>query len=168
MTSRYIHHTLFGHEGERCVVIDKQEILVDGYSPETRTIYQFYGCKWHRCPCTCASPVSLTDPESEERYQKILDLENRIRSSGYNVVSVWECENPEPALRQLTPGPNSKLGKKFFPYPHFIVYDFEALLRKRNWHRTQDLTIDCSHIPVSVTINDSLTQEPNLHREPWP
>ena len=55
---------------------------------------------------------------------------------------------------------NSKLGKKFVPYPHFIIYDFEALVRKRSWCRTQDLTIDCSHIPVSVTINDILTQVP--------
>ena len=82
------------------------------------------------------------------------------------MVSVWECKNLEPphsimqALHWLMPGPNSKLGKKFVPYPHFIVYDFEALLTPRNWRRTQDLTIDCSHIPVSVTINDSLTKKP--------
>ena len=70
------------------------------------------------------------------------------------MVSIWECKNPEPA------GPNSKSEKKFVPYSYFIICDFEAILRLRNWHRTEDPTIDCSHIPVSVAINDSLTQEP--------
>ena len=45
---RHFHHALCSHEGERCVVIGKnKEILVDGYDP----VYQFYGCKWHGCPC---------------------------------------------------------------------------------------------------------------------
>ena len=48
---RHIHHALCGHGGERCMVIDRQEILVDGYDPETTTICQFYRCKWHGCPC---------------------------------------------------------------------------------------------------------------------
>ena len=47
----YIHHVLCGHGGERAIAIDKKEILVDRYDPETSTIYQFYGCKWHECPC---------------------------------------------------------------------------------------------------------------------
>ena len=33
------------HGGEKCVVINKQEILVDRF--ETSTVYQLYGCKWH-------------------------------------------------------------------------------------------------------------------------
>ena len=90
--------------------------------------------------------------EVEQRYHETINLKNRIRSSEYKVTLVWECKN-----QVLS---NSKSGKKFIPYPHFIIYDFEALLRPRNWCKTQGITIDCSHIPVSVAINDSLTQEP--------
>ena len=33
---------------------------------------------------------------SNEKYHRTINLENRIWSLGYDVVSVWECENPEP------------------------------------------------------------------------
>ena len=36
-----------GYKGERYMVINKKEILVNRWDPETSTIYQFYGCKWH-------------------------------------------------------------------------------------------------------------------------
>ena len=109
-----------------------------------------------------------SNDEVEQRYHRTINLENQIQSLGYNTVSVWECENPELALRWLKPGPNSKLGKKFVPYPHYIVYDFEAVLRLRNWHETQDTMINCSHIPISVTINDSLTNKPVFIENPNP
>ena len=86
LKSRYIHHALCGHGGERCMVIDKKEILVDGYDHETSTIYQFYGCKWYGCLCLGSN---------NDKYQETLNLENIIRSLRYNVVSVWECKNPE-------------------------------------------------------------------------
>ena len=38
LIGRHIHHTLCGHGGERCVVIDMQEILVDGMTLELQLI----------------------------------------------------------------------------------------------------------------------------------
>ena len=70
---------------------------------------------------------------------------------GYNVVSVGECENPEVSNRHLQ--------NTFVPYPHYIVFDFEAVLRRLNLGLTFDLKIGCSHILVIVAINDSLTNE---------
>ena len=94
--------------------------------------------------------MGITDLRfSADKYQKTLNLKARIQSLGCDVVSVWEYEDPELS--------NSKSEKKSVPYPHFIVYDFEAILRLRNWHSTQDLMIDCSHIPINIMINDSLT-----------
>ena len=46
LSRQRINHALCGHEGETCVVIDKNEILVDGFNPEISTVYQLYGCKW--------------------------------------------------------------------------------------------------------------------------
>ena len=86
-----------------------------------------------------------------DKYQKTLNLENRIRSSGYNVISIWNCENSGLSSKRFQ--------RKFIAYPHYIVYDFEALLKKRNLGSTSDLMIDCSNIPVSVAINDSLTKD---------
>ena len=68
------------------------------------------------------------------------------------MVSVWECENPEFSRKQLW--------REFVSYPHFIVYDFEVILEKKDLSLTSDLTIDCSHIPISVAINDSLNRKP--------
>ena len=68
------------------------------------------------------------------------------------MISVWECDNPEVSRKHLQ--------RKFVPYPHYIVFDFEAVFKERNLDLTSDLTIDCSHIPVSIAINDSLTNEP--------
>ena len=80
-----------------------------------------------------------------------MNLENQIQSLGHNVVLVWECENPDFS--------NKCLQQEFVPYPHYIVYDFEAIFKKRDIFPTSDLMINCSHIPTSIAINDSLTKE---------
>ena len=64
LNGRHIHHALCGHGGERCVVINKQEILVMD-TTETSTVYQFHGCKWHGCPCISGS--------TNDKYQKTLN-----------------------------------------------------------------------------------------------
>ena len=67
LSNQHIYHAMSGHGGERCVVIDKKEILVNGYDPETSTIYQFYRSKWQGCPCLGSN---------NGKYQKTLNLEN--------------------------------------------------------------------------------------------
>ena len=54
----HIHHALCGHGGERFMVVNKEEILVDGFDSRTGTVYQFYGCKWDRYPCLGIVPYS--------------------------------------------------------------------------------------------------------------
>ena len=41
----HIHHARCGHGGERHIL----GAPVDGYHPETKTIFQFHGCLWHGC-----------------------------------------------------------------------------------------------------------------------
>ena len=77
-----------------------------------------------------------------------------MRKLGYSVVSVWEWQKPELSRK--------KLKRKFIPYPYFIVYDFEALLEKINEQQTEDLTINSKHVPLSVAINDNLTNTPTF------
>ena len=67
-------------------------------------------------------------------------------------MSTWECE--EPILKKVN------FEKKFTPYPHFMVYYFEAVLAPPNKHPTNDLTYLSRHIPISVAVHDTLSKEP--------
>ena len=67
-------------------------------------------------------------------------------------MSTWECE--EPILKKVL------LEKEFTPYPHFILYHFEAILAPHNEHPTDDLIHLSRHIPISLTVHDILSKEP--------
>ena len=72
LIGEHIHHALCGHGGEFSVKIEGKKIFVDGYVPKTRTIFQYYGCKWHGCPCR-----KERNSLDEESYSKTIDLEKR-------------------------------------------------------------------------------------------
>ena len=63
-------------------------------------------------------------------------------------MSAWECE--EPILKKVW------FEKKFTPYPHFIVYDFEAILAPINEDPIDDLTYLSKHILISVLSKESV------------
>ena len=147
LIGKHIHHALCGHGGEFSVIISGKKIFVDGYEPKTRTIFQYHGCKWHGCPCQ-----KERNSLDEKRYSKTIDLEEKMKEQGFKLISVWECERP--VLKKMI------LEKEFRPYPYFIVYDFEALHKKMDESQTEELTITSRHVPVSVAINDNLTNEP--------
>ena len=101
LTRKHIHHALCGHGGEFCVEVEYEEvedeesvwvakIPVDGYEPESKTIFQYYGCKWHGCPCR-----KERNSLDKERYSNTIDLEKKMKEQDFNLVSVWECEKPE-------------------------------------------------------------------------
>ena len=48
---------------------------------------------------------------------------------------------------------------EFTPCPHFIVYDFEAMLAPLNEHPTDDLTYFSRHMPIIVAVHDTLSKE---------
>ena len=60
-----------------------------------------------------------------------MDVENNGWDTKYNLASTLECE--EPILKKV------RLEKEFRSYPHFIVYDFEAILASLNEHPTDGL-----------------------------
>ena len=126
-------------------------ILVDRYEPETNTVYQFHGCNWHEHTC-----LKNRTKRQQNRYEDTCQIDWLIENNGwdtkYNLVSIWECK--EPILKKV------RLEKKFMPYPHFIVYDFEAILKPLNEHSIGDLTYLSRHIPISVAVHDTLSKEP--------
>ena len=147
LIGKHIHHALCGHGGEFSVIISGKKFFVDGYEPKTRTIFQYHGCKWHGCPCQ-----KERNSLDEERYSKTIELQEKMKEQGFKLFSVWACEKPE--LKKM------ELEKEFRPFPYFIVYDFEALHKKMDESQTEELVITSRHVPVSVAINDNLTNEP--------
>ena len=156
-TGKHIHHALCGHGGERVIRDSKgKEICkIDGYEPSTITVYQYHGCEWHGC--TCLKGRTNTD---KNRYVETKDMEEWIKERGYNVVSVWECEKPSKKKQYFK--------VKFRPYPHYIVFDFEAFLEALDECRTSDLTYTSSQKPISVAIHDIWFDEPSfiVHENP--
>ena len=125
---KHIIHKMCGDGGERMVNVwvlnDKGKktpapFLVDGYEPETNTVYQFHRCHWHRNTC-----LKNRTKRQQNRYKDTCQIDQLIKNNGwdtkYSLVSTWECEAP--ILKKVW------FEKKLTPYPHFIVYDFEALL----------------------------------------
>ena len=156
LIGKHIHHALCGHGGEFSVKIGGKKFFLDGYEPKTRTIFQYHGCKWHGCPCQKSGSSEQSSKErnslDEKKYSKTIELQEKMKEQGFKLFSVWECEKPE--LKKM------ELEKEFRPYPYFIVYDFEALHKKMDEIQTEELVITSRHVPVSVAINDNLTNEP--------
>jgi len=84
--------------GENCgeFTIPETNFKVDGYDPDTKTVYEFNGCFWHGCP-KCY-------PIGDEKHQRFdgrtfFDVHEltkhrvqKIKSKGFQVVEIWECE----------------------------------------------------------------------------
>lgn len=67
---------------------------VDGYDPQTNTVFQFHGCFYHQHDCWMTRNVK--DEQWLKEYPKKFDqtrrISNYIRSAGYRLVEMWECE----------------------------------------------------------------------------
>ena len=91
----------------------------------------------------------------EKRYRDTSQINWLIKNNGwdtkYNLVSNWECE--EPILKKVW------FEKEFMPYPHFVVYDFEAKLAPLNEHPRDDLTYLSRHIPIKFAVHETLSKE---------
>ena len=165
----HIHHARCGHGGERKILGAR----VDGYHPETKTIFQYHGCFWHGCK-QCyperSATVAYLDKRDEwvvrfntqgepmtrqSAYDLTLIRTKALRESGYRVVEKWEHETPTPWANLPC------LEKQTATYPHAIVYDFEAYQdASKTVKPTCNLTYESEHVPISVSLADTLNTEP--------
>ena len=89
------------------------------------------------------------------------------------MVVVWEHEVETPAKSSSPQGvegakpPHGGEGggapsfdHQFHPYPGFIVYDFEARMKKVGEQKTEFYEVCAEHVPISVAISDNVTNEP--------
>lgn len=76
------------------IKIKKKIRCVDGYDPNTNTVYEFYGDFWHgnilMYPKNKKHPfLNLT---YGDLHQRTLDKENEILNLGFELVTIWENE----------------------------------------------------------------------------
>ena len=72
------------------------QILVDGYCPDTHTVYEFQGCFTHGCP-TCYPNRHEKHPRHSDRtmhdvYETTQDKVQQLTKQGYKVIQMWGCE----------------------------------------------------------------------------
>jgi len=67
---------------------------VDGYDPDTNTIYEFNGDYWHGNPIKYKeNDINIISNKTfGELYLKTLEKENKLKELGYNIVSIWESD----------------------------------------------------------------------------
>ena len=174
----HIHHARCGHGGERKILGAR----VDGYHQESKTVFQFHGCLWHGCekcyPEDRQKPVqqntrqgkviSRLDTEKKPMnrktaYELTLQRTQFLRKEGYRVVEKWEHEKPTPWANTHCPKVETET------YPHAIVYDFESYQDTSKAVRpTSDLFYESEHVPISVSLADTLNPEPEyiVSRDP--
>ena len=75
--------------------IGDRKLPVDGFNPQTQTVYQFHGCYWHGHDCALNQGKDFNEkrkkPMAELREETKANTEY-IRSKRYNVVEMYECE----------------------------------------------------------------------------
>lgn len=70
---------------------------VDGFCPQTNTVYEFHGDFWHgnpnKFPHDNVNPVS--GKTYGELYARTSQRDQKIRDLGYNLIVKWETEHPK-------------------------------------------------------------------------
>ena len=127
---------------------------MDGYHHETRTIFQFHGCHWHGCrkcfPHDRDKIIQHGDQTREDRFKATKKRSAWLRKAGYRVVEAWACE-----VGRLDDDDQPNVEIKSFP--HAIFYDFEAYGdSNQRKEPTPTLTIENEHVPISVSVGDTL------------
>jgi len=66
---------------------------VDGYCPETKVVYEFFGCYYHGHTCQPFRDIKTMSGDTlVERYERTMSRLEQITRAGYQVKVKWECE----------------------------------------------------------------------------
>ena len=78
---------------------------VDGYNPDTHTVYESYGCYPHGCRTCYPQRTKMQDrllDRSMEDVRLLVDLKKTLLFAlGYRLVDIWDCEWNQ--LKQVNP-----------------------------------------------------------------
>lgn len=76
---------------ERQVWLEDIRYKVDGYDPQTKTVYLYHGRFWHGCPETFDPDMihPIAKIPMKDLYERTIFYEDKIRSAGYNLIVKW-------------------------------------------------------------------------------
>lgn len=75
-------------------LLKNRKFRVDGFNPETKTVYEFNGDSWHG-NLSIFNPNDInpiTKTTYGKLYQKTLEREQLLKEAGYTVISIWESD----------------------------------------------------------------------------
>ncbi|EFP11728.1 hypothetical protein CRE_05298 [Caenorhabditis remanei] len=107
--------------GEHCIDANGRKYYLDAYNPETREIYEIYGCLYHGCS-KCHpigekfSPVNK-NRRMESLLAETLRREAELRAEGYTVHAKWECE----IRKEMANDPEMHKFFKLCRYTHRLI-----------------------------------------------
>ena len=82
--------------GEQSVRTATTMYFVDGYDPETNTVYEFHGCMYHGCPsCYPLRDVknyATPDRTVQELFNATEAKRMALLRAGFTVIELWECQ----------------------------------------------------------------------------
>lgn len=73
---------------------NRKRVKVDGYVPETNTIYEFWGDFWHGNP-KIYKPDDINVRNKKSFGELFLETEKRkilLKDAGYNLIEIWESD----------------------------------------------------------------------------
>ena len=77
--------------GEVC--LGDKAVPVDGWCRKKQIAYQFHGCLFHACQkCKAGETTEWLKTSPEERRRKTVETDDYIRSLGYDLKFIYECE----------------------------------------------------------------------------
>ena len=134
-----------------------RHLPVDGYHPDTATVFQFHGCLYHRHDC-CEFEDTWLRTTAKERRQSTQENEDYLRSTcGYTLITIWECKwevlkrsDPQVATAckgQTGKGPQPPLPSTSLPDPGA---DMESILQAIREDRVFGLAQVDIHTPEDL------------------
>jgi len=66
---------------------------IDVYDGDTKTCYEFNGCRWHGCPCRDVETQRRKEEEiMKKRFLNTQQRKDTIEKEGYKVISMRQCD----------------------------------------------------------------------------
>ena len=87
---------LHGRNGREYKLPEMQNVIVDGFCSETRTVYESLGCYFHGHTCQPFRDVTtMVGDTLAERYERTMARIEKGARAGYQVEVEWECDFDE-------------------------------------------------------------------------
>lgn len=76
----------------RLTLLDNSKITVDGFDPETNTVYEFWGDFWHGNPDKFTGINQVNKIPFTTLYENTLAKRVKILENGFNLIEIWESD----------------------------------------------------------------------------